>query len=54
MASAAGKVVVHLQWNEGTTPKDHYGLYQVVTLHDGKIIAMQDYRRRTPALREIA
>ena len=53
VASASDKVVIRLRWNEGTTPKDHAVLFQVITLREGRIIAMQDYRRRRPALRAI-
>lgn len=53
MAAVSGKVAVRLRWRDGTSPDDHHELHQVITMHDHKIVAIQDYRRQRHALKAI-
>jgi hypothetical protein len=46
------KVAVQVRWREGTVPGDPE-LFQVLTLRDGKITHMQDFRKHGQALKAL-
>ena len=51
VGSTGTKIVIRLGWDQGTVAPDRNELFQILTMRDGQIVTMRDYRRRRPALR---